>query len=199
MTRFPKYFSKQFWWGYRWSLCRPCWCAMTSCFGGWWKPVWFSKKVFLNFSSNLDDTLSRLQFSEPHLLQKFSLSICGFLELSPIWARSPPSRCALCCGIVTRLFFHPRTRRIRGVIRVMLCSRIGGISVGLTQHWSGKIKKSLTQLICWSAPFLRCFSQIVAIHHGIHPSSSGQLQQLRKGSFRFPAYRCSAISFNFER
>ena len=51
---FPHIFSKQFWWGYRWSLYRLCWCAMTSCFGRWWKPVWFSKKVFLNFSSNLD-------------------------------------------------------------------------------------------------------------------------------------------------
>ena len=33
---------------------------MTSCFGRWWKPVRFSKKVFLNFSSNLDGTLSKV-------------------------------------------------------------------------------------------------------------------------------------------
>ena len=32
------------------------------------KHDWFSKKVFLNFSSNLDGTLSRLEFSEPDLL-----------------------------------------------------------------------------------------------------------------------------------
>ena len=48
---------------------RLCWCAMTFCFGGWWKPVWLSKKVFLNFSSNLDDTVSSWMFWEPELLQ----------------------------------------------------------------------------------------------------------------------------------
>ena len=49
-------------------LCIDCWCAMTSCFGRWWKPVWFSKRVFLKFSSNLDGILSRLEFSEPFSL-----------------------------------------------------------------------------------------------------------------------------------
>ena len=110
MTSFPKCFSKQFWWGYRWSLYRLCWCAMTSCFGRWWKPVWFSKKIFLNFSSNLDGTLSRLEFSEPDLLQKIVIVHLRFLELSPIWSRSPPSRWALRCGILTRLFFSTCSR-----------------------------------------------------------------------------------------
>ena len=49
------------------------------------------------------------------------------------------------------------------------------------------------------APFLKYFSQIVAIRHGIHLPSSGQLQLLRKGSFLHSAYRYSVISFNFER
>ena len=51
------------------------------------------------------------------------------------------------------------------------------------------------------APFLWCSSQIVAIHHGIHPPSSGQLQQLRKGSFLYPACRYfqqSHLIFNGE-
>ena len=49
-----------------WKTC----CARTSCFGGWWKPVWFSKKVFLNFSSFWVRWLpSRWMFSEPDLLQ----------------------------------------------------------------------------------------------------------------------------------
>ena len=47
---------------------------------------------------------------------------------------------------------------------------------------------------------LRYFPHIVAIHHGIHPPSSGQLQQSRKGSFLHSAYRYSAISnIFFER
>ena len=97
----------------------------------------------------------------------------------------------------------PRTRRIRGVFRVMLCSRIGGISIGQKQKWSD-IHSNEQNEILWlnwfvEAPFLRYFSQIVAIQHGIHPPSSGQLQQLRKGSFLYSAYRYSAIPFDFER
>ena len=97
----------------------------------------------------------------------------------------------------------PRTRRIRGVFRVMLCSRIGGISIGQKQKWSD-IHSNEQNKILWlnwfvEAPFLRYFSQIVAIHHGIHPPSSGQLQQLRKGSFLYSAYRYSAIPNLFER
>ena len=77
---------------------------------------------------------------------KFFLSICGFWYCHQ-FGRSSPSRWALCCGILTRLFLStcsrsatikssfpnfssPRTRRIRGVFRVILCSRIGGISIG---------------------------------------------------------------------
>ena len=40
---------------------------------------------------------------------------------------------------------------------------------------------------------------MVAIHHGIHPPSSGQLQQVRKGCFPYSAYSFSAISNLFER
>ena len=97
----------------------------------------------------------------------------------------------------------PRTRRIRGVFRVLLCSRIGGISIGQKQKWSD-IHSNEQNKILWlnwfvEAPGLRYFSQIVAIHHGIHPPSRGQLQQLRKSSFLYSAYRYSAIPFDFER
>ena len=108
----------------------------------------------------------------------------------------------------TSLPLPPRTRRIRRVFRVMLCSRIGGISVGWTQHWSDTYSNEPNNILWlnWfvEAPFLGYFSQIVAIHHGIHPPSSGQLQQSRKGAFlcsayRYSAYRYSAMSNLFAR
>ena len=97
-------------------------------------------------------------------------------------------------------FSPPRTSRIRGVIRAILCSRIGGISIGQEQKWSDNHSNEPNKIL-WLNGFvevfktLMCFSQIVAFHHGIHPPSSGQLQQLRKGSFLYSAYRYSAISF----
>ena len=71
------------------------------------------------------------------------------------------------------------------------------ISMSEKQKWSD-IHSNEPNKILWlnwfvEAPFLRYFSQIVAIHHGIHPPSSGQLQQLRKGSILYSAYRYSAI------
>ena len=104
---------------------------------------------------------------------KFSLSIRGFWELSPIWATSSPSRWPLRCGILTRLFLStrknsfpnflsPRTRRIRRVFRVILCSRIGGISIVQKQKRSD-VHSNEPNKILWlnwfvEAPFLRCFS-----------------------------------------
>ena len=139
---FPNIFSKQFWRGYRWSLYRLCWCAMTSCFGQWWKPVWFSKKVFLNFSSNLDGTLVKVgvlrtwsppinfccpsavfgncpQFGRDHLL-RVELYV---VELWRVYF-CPPTQGLLPEEFLSKLL-HPRTRRIRRVFRVMLYSRIG--------------------------------------------------------------------------
>ena len=90
------------------------------------------------------------------------------------------------------------------MIRVILCSRIGGISIGQEQKWSDNHSNEPNKIL-WLNGFvevfktLTCFSQIVAIHHGIHPPSSGQLQQLRKSSFLYSAYRNSAISNVFER
>ena len=119
---------------------------MTSFFVVWWKPVWFSKKVFLNFSSNLEDTLSRLEFSDPEISSNKFESICGFwnchqfgrdhllrveLYVVEFWRVYLYPPCARSATI--RVPFQtslPRTRRIRGVIRVILCTRIGGISIG---------------------------------------------------------------------
>ena len=38
------------------------------------------------------------------------LSICGFWNCQQFWSRSPPSRWALRCGILTRLFFSTCSR-----------------------------------------------------------------------------------------
>ena len=124
-----------------------CWCAMTSCFGRWWKPVWFSKRVFLKFSSNLDGTLSRLEFSElfsPPINFNCPSSVFGNYHQ---FGRARFFRVELfvvefwCVHHVQSLKVHhhknsfsnylsQRTRLIRGVFRVILCSRIGGISIG---------------------------------------------------------------------
>ena len=168
--------------------------------------------------SNLDGTLSKLEFSEPDLLQKVLTVHLRFLELSPNWARSSPSHWASRCGILTRLFcppaqgllpkvflsklLSPRTRRIRGVIRVILCSRTGGISTGQTQHWSdihfNEPNKTLWLNWFVEAPIL-CFFFFFAdsCNSSWNPSTVEWL--IAKGSFLHSAYRYSAISNLFER
>ena len=149
----------------------------------------------------------------------FILSICGFwnchqigrdhllrveLYVVEFWRVyfCPPAQGLLPEEFLSKLL-SPRSRRIRRVFRVILCSRIGGISTGQKQKLSD-IHSNEPSKVLWlnwfvEAPFLGYFPQIVAIHHGIHPPSSGQLQQLRKGSFLYSAYRYSAIPNLFER
>ena len=121
------------------------------------------------------------QFGRDHLL-RVELHVVEFWRVYCC----PPAQGLLAWEFISKLLL-PRTRRIRGVIRVILCSRIGGISIGYTQKWSDNHFNEPNEILWlnWSveAPLLWCFSQIVAIHHGIHPPSSGKLQQLRKGSF----------------
>ena len=117
------------------------------------------------------------------LLQKIWIVHLRFLwEVSAIWASSSPSRWALCCGILMRPprpiaqgpppweflsnYLSQRTRRIRGVLRVILCSRIGGISIGQKQEWSDTHSNEPNKFL-WlnyfvEGPFLWYFSQIVA-------------------------------------
>ena len=135
---------------------------------------------------------------------KFFLSFCVFWKLSPNWARSSPSRWALRCGILTRLFLSTCSRS--ATIRVpfqtsppayqtysksdsgdTVLPNSVEFRIGQKQKWSdnhfNEPKKILWLNGFVEAPFPSYFSQIVAIHHGIHPPSSGQLQQLRKASF----------------
>ena len=130
------------------------------------------------------------------------------------------SRWALRCGILTRLFFihllkvcnhkssfptflSPRTRRIRGVIRVILCSRIGGISRGQKQKWSAHHsnepnENSLTQLIRWSAFLLVFFAD--SCNSSWNPSTVEWSIATVTQRFRlYSAYRYSAIPHLFER
>ena len=97
----------------------------------------------------------------------------------------------------------PRTRRIRGVIKVILCSALVEFQTRskTEMEWYHSNEPNKILWLNWfvEAPFLRYFPQIVPIHHGIHRPSSGQLQQLRKFSFLYSAYRSSAISNLFER
>ena len=141
----------------------------------WWlvEAVWFSDspKVFLNLSSNLDVLCQGWSSQNLISSNKFYLFTPRFLELSPIWARWSLSLWALSCGILTRLFFvhlikvcyHkssfpnfslPRTRRIRGVMRVILCSRIGGISTGQKKNWSDIHSNEANKILWLKAPFL---------------------------------------------
>ena len=103
---FPKDFWNQFWWGCRWSLFRLCWCAMTSCYGRLVETRLILQKGFLELLLEL--RWYPVKVGVPS--NKFKLSICVFWELSPIWARSSPSRWALRCGILTRLFLATCSR-----------------------------------------------------------------------------------------
>ena len=138
--------------------------------------------------------------------------------MSPIRARSSPSRWALRCGILTRLFLSTcsRSATIRVPFQTSLSayqtySRRDLGNTVLPNRWNFNRSKNRNGVIIIptnqikffdstdSLKRLRYFSHVVAIHHGIHPPSSGQLQQLRKGSFLHSAYRYSAISNLLER
>ena len=84
----------------------------------------------------------------------------------------PPAQSLLPQEFLSKLFL-PRIRRIRSVFRLILCSRIGGISMGQKHKWSDNHSNEPNKILWlnWfvEAPFLKYFSQIVAIHHGIHP------------------------------
>ena len=220
MTSFPTYFSKQFWWGYRWSLYRPV--LMCNDFLLWWLV-----ETRLILQEGLLELLLELGWYlvKVGVLRTWSPPInfvhLRFLEIVPQFGRDRLLRVELCVVEFWRVYFSspaqgllpeeflskllsPRTRNIRGVIRVLLCSRIGGILMGQKQKWSDNHSNEPNKILWlnWfvEAPFLRYFSQIVATHHEIHPPSSGQLQQLRKSSFFVgSAYRYSAISNLFER
>ena len=137
------------------------------------------------------------QFGQDHLL-RVELYVVEFWRVY----FCPPAQGLLPQEFLSKLL-SPRTRRIQGVLPVILCSRIGGISIGQKQKWSDNHSNEPNKILWhnWfvEAPFLRYFSQIVAIHHGTHPPSSGQLQQLRKSSSLCSACHYSAISNLFDR
>ena len=194
---------------------------MTSCFGRWWKPRLVLQEALLELLLELGWYLVKVgvlrTWSPPRNCNCPSavfgivtnlVEITSFALSFTLWNSDASIFLHLLKVSYHKSSFPnfspPRTRRIRGVIRVILCSRIGGISIGQEQKWSDNHSNEPNKIL-WLNGFvevfktLMCFSQIVAFHHGTHPPSSGQLQQLRKGSFLYSAYRNSAISIFFER
>ena len=169
----------------------------------WWKPVWFSKKVFLNFSSNLEDTLSRLEFSDPEIssnklycpsavfgIVTTLVEITSFALSFTLWN----SDASICIHLLKVCYHKSAFPNFSPAYQTY--SRSDSGNTVLPNWWNFNRSKNGVIIIPTS---LWCFSQIVAIHHGIHPPSSSQLQQSRKGSFLHSAYRYSAIWKLFER
>ena len=109
---FPNIFSKQCWWWCRWSLYRVCCCAMTSCFGRWWKTRLILQEGLLELLLELGWYLVKvgvLRTWSPPI--NFNCPSAVFdVKCPPIWARSTPSRWALRCGSLTRLFLSTCSR-----------------------------------------------------------------------------------------
>ena len=171
--------------------------------------LWWLVETLLILQENLFDFLlelgvpvSKWMFSEPALGRNQLLRVeLDVVESWRVYFFCPPDQSLLLWEFLSKLF-TPQARRNRRVFRVMLCSRIGGISKvskkKKEEKWSD-IHSNEPNKILWlnwflEAPFLKYFSQIVAIHHEIHPSSR---HQFRKSSFLCSAYRYSAISFLF--
>ena len=176
---FPNIFSKQCWWGYRWSLYRVCCCAMTSCFGRWWKTRLILQEGLLELLLELGWYLVKvgvLRTWSPPI--NFNCPSAVFDVKCPQFGRDQLLRVELYVVEVWRVYFcppaqgllpkeflskllSPRTRRIRGVIRVTLCSRIGGISIGQKQKWSDNHSNEPNKILWlnWfvEAPFLKYF------------------------------------------